>query len=123
MARTTEVEVKAIMDTDLADASVLVFINIATSMITSIVGGKGLSDAELTEMERWLSAHLIASTIERMGETEKIGEASIKYIGQFAKGFESTPYGQMLLALDTTGSFADLSMRKMSIKVITSFES
>ena len=123
MARTTETEVKAIMDTDLADASVLTFINIANLMITSIVGGKGLSDDTMTEIERWLSAHLIASTIERMGGSEKIGEASIKYIGQFAKGFESTPYGQFMLALDTTGSFADLNKRKMSIKAITSFES
>jgi len=122
MARTTEAEVNEIMDMSLTDPQILPFINLANRMVTSVLGGSGLSDELLEDIERYLSAHLIATTKARMGEKEQIGEATVVYIGKFGMGFQSTPYGQMVLLLDTTGKFAVSGKKAINIKAITSFE-
>lgn len=121
--RTDADAVRAIMDNiSLLDAEIDVYIAIANPMVTSTLGGGDLTGDQLTEIERWLSAHLIAMTRERMGETEKVGEASIKYIGKFGMKWESTPYGQMVLVLDTSGAFAKQGKQAISINAVTSFE-
>ena len=121
-ARTTETEVKAIMDTSLLDAEVEVYIGIANPVVTDVMDGSGVGAVRLEEIERWLTAHFITVTRERMGDTEKLGEASIKYIGKYGMGLDSTPFGQTVQLLDTTGQFADEGKRVISITAITSFE-
>jgi hypothetical protein len=123
MARTTATEVKEILDTSLSDIVVDSYINIANALVTDELSSSTLmSDTQLEEIERWLTAHLIASTRARMGKSEKLGDASITYTGEFGMGLDSTPYGQMVKLLDKTGSLAAMGKKKITFKAITSFE-
>lgn len=124
MARVTPNDVNAILHTDTISDSVLdSYINIANSIVTdNFSSTDALSDSELVEIERWLTAHLIAITKARMGVKEKLGDAEITYAGAFGTGLLSTPYGQTVSMLDTTGTLAALGKKKISIKAITSFE-
>jgi len=119
--RVTATEVKVIITTSLADAAIESFIAIANAMVTNTVTC-GLGAAVLKEIERWLTAHLISITQERMTTDEKLGEATVKYAGVYGEGLKGTSYGQMVLALDTCNSFANLGKKAASIKAITSFE-
>ena len=119
--RVTATEVRVIITTSLLDAAIDAYIAVANPMVTNTVTC-GLSAAILKEIERWLTAHLIAITKERTAIVEKLGDAQITYAGTFGEGMSSTPYGQMVLQLDTCGSFANVGKKAISIKAITSFE-
>jgi len=77
-----------------------------------------LSAAMLTEIEKWLTAHLITISRERMAAKEEAGGARIEYIGAFGAGLSSTPYGQTAIALDNTGTLLALSNGTKSIKIV-----
>lgn len=131
MARTTVTEVREIITTDLTDAQVTTWINIANTIVTANVTC-GLSDAVLEEIERQLTAHFISllPTSEGSGvglpiKSEKLGDASVSYdVSMFTQGgtMGSTVYGKTALMLDTCGGLAAMGKRKISIKAITSFE-
>lgn len=119
MARVTANEVKAILDdTELTDAVVEGFINSANTLVTNVLGSSTLGESVLAEIEKWLAAHMIASTRERMAEQEEAGEAKIKYIGQYGSGLSSTPYGQMVLTLDLTGKMAALGRKQAKLYAV-----
>jgi hypothetical protein len=123
MARVTATEVKEIMlDTALTDAQIGVFIAVATDMVDDLDSDTTLGESRLALIERWLTAHLIASTIERMGTREKVGDAEITYMGEFGQNLSSTPYGQTAAMLDTSGTLKALGKKKITFHAITSFE-
>jgi len=76
----------------------------------------------LTEMEAWLAAHMVASSLERTTVSEKLGQAEVKYAGQYGKMLESTPYGQMVLTLDYTGRMRKMGKSRASIFVVPQFD-
>lgn len=122
--RTTPVQVKEILDTDLEDSVVEAFIKGASYTIDEVFSGNAdLSADHLTELERWLSAHLIAATREQ--QISKAGGGpgiSVTYQGLTGKGLEATMYGQQVMALDTTGRLRTALMnRRASLSAITSF--
>jgi hypothetical protein len=124
-ARTTAANVKAILDnTTLTTAQIEAYITSADIMITQVLGTTLSVDA-LSEICRWLSAHMIALTRERQAIKEEAGTAKITYSDIFKKGgMSSTTYGQMCIVLDTTGVFSILALglRSASIYAVTSFE-
>jgi len=122
--RVTAAEVKAIMDgCTVLDDTVDVFIISANLTVTKMLGSDTtIGDTLLKEIERWFAAHMIASTIDRTTVTEKIGDVSVKYTGEFGKKLEATPYGQMVLQIDTSGKMAKLGKKAASIIAVTSFE-
>lgn len=123
MARTTATAVKKILDTTLDDTVIEVYINSANIMVTNNLGGSTVLDVDtLTEIEMWLTAHMIATTRERMAAKEGAEGAEITYIGKYSENLKSTPYGQMVLTLDNTNTFASLGLKKASITAITSFK-
>jgi len=85
-------------------------------------GDNTLGSVVLEEVERWLTAHMIASTTWRTSKSEKVGDVSIEYTGVFKENLSSTPYGQMVLTLDFTGKMGNLGKKKASIYGVTSFE-
>ena len=120
--RVTHSEVKIIMDNcTVADGTVNTFIAAGTLIIDSVFGSAN-TDALTKEIERWFVAHMLASTLVRTTSDEKVGDASVKYTGQWGKRLESTPYGQMVLQLDTTGAMAKLGKTSASIYAIESFD-
>lgn len=122
--RVTATEVRDILDgCTLSDAIVETFINAGTLIVDDVFASDtSLSVDLLKEIERWFVAHMIASTIHRTTSEEKIGDASVKYTGQWGKKLESTPYGQMVLTLDTTGLMGNLGKATASIYAVKSFE-
>lgn len=125
MARTTYSAVLEILpeNTGMIEATITPFITVASLVVDDLDSGTTLSDAVLTEIERWLAAHLISITRERQAKIEKLGEAEISYAGQFGMDLKSTTYGQMASMLDTSGMLARLGKKALVIKAITSFDS
>ena len=117
MARVTATEVRVVITTALLDTAIEAYIVLANSMVTNTVTC-GLSAAVLKEIERWLTAHLISITKERLTTEEKLGEATVKY----AQGGETQTYWDMVLLLDTCGGFKNLGKRAVKVTAITSFE-
>ena len=125
MARTTIDLLKDILDdTELSDPILTSYITGANTFVTGVLSGEGLSTALLAEIERWIAAHMIASTRERMAEKEGAGGAEIKYTGKWGKGLRSTSYGQMAIGLDTSGTLEAMSDGKLPARMvaITSFD-
>lgn len=122
--RVTALEVKAIMDDcEVADSTINTMITAANAMLNKVFAGDSTLGTDLLkEIERWYSAHLVASTLHRYTQEEKIGDAQIRYAAKLGEGFNSTPYGQMVLQLDTTGKLANVGKRGASIYAIPSFE-
>lgn len=104
MARTTEDEVRAIIDTDITTDQMTQYITSASTMIDGLFSNVSITDAMLVEIERWLTAHLIASSRERQAKEEGAGGAYIKYSMLYGTGLKSSSYGQHAILLDYTGT-------------------
>lgn len=123
MARTTATAVKQILTTSLTDTVVEAYIDDASAMVDEVFeDDTDIGSTLLTAIEKWLTAHMIASTQERFGKEEGAGGAYIKYTGVYGEGLRSTPYGQMVMNLDTTGLMAATGGKGATIKAIHSFE-
>ncbi len=117
--RTTVNEVKQILDdTQLTDPVITAYIGTSNTFVDENLLSTSLSAAMLTEIEKWLTAHLITISRERMAAKEEAGGARIEYIGAFGAGLSSTPYGQTAIALDNTGTLLALSNGTKSIKIV-----
>ena len=119
--RTTPTEVKEIYPTDMLDAAVQIYINVANTIVTANVTC-GLTDAVLEEIERWITAHLIASTQERQTKSERLAEAEVVFTGEYGPGLQATTYGQTAMMLDTCGGLASMGKKAIKMTAITSFE-
>lgn len=126
MARVTIAEVEEIMEvlpSWITDVKITAFITSANLMVTDVYEyNTEVTTSMKKEIERWLTAHMISATLNRMAQQEQVGEASLRYIGYFGKGLEATPYGQMVLTLDTTGDIQKLGKRAATIYAIPSFD-
>jgi hypothetical protein len=118
MARTTDIEVKKIISLNKV-TDTTPFIDTANLLVTKHLGNSGLSDDELTQIEKYLTAHLLTlHNDERQLKTQKLGDATDTYAGNFGKGLEFSQYGQMVLMLDSTGTMQGLGGKKVSLSVI-----
>lgn len=124
MARVTYLEVQAIMENCSKTAEQMEpFITAANLLITNVFWDDTDDPSTLLkELERWMTAHMLATTICRTASEEKVGDVSVKYTGKWDKNLESTSYGQMVMQLDTTGKIGAIAKRSASIYAITSFE-
>ena len=125
MARTTATEVKAIMDNcPVSDDDVTNhYISAASALVTGVFGDDAdIGDTLIEEIERWFTAHMIASSRYRTLTSERLGDASVSYTVQFRENLSSTPYGQMVLQLDITGKMGDVGKKAARIRAIKSFD-
>jgi hypothetical protein len=124
MARVTATEVKEILDNCVVEDSVIkTMIDAGTLVIDSVfTDDTDVGTDLLKEIERWFVAHMVASTLHRMGKEEKVGDAQIAYTGSWGMGLDSTPYGQMVKQLDITGKMSKVGKRGASMFAIPSFE-
>ena len=122
MARVTITEVKLIIDTSLEDDNITAYITAANALVTDVLASSGLTSTILKEIERWLTAHLIAATQERQSKKEEAGGAKIEYTGAYGDGLKLTSYGQMVMTLDSSGLMASLGGRSATVFAIPSFE-
>ena len=125
MARTTVDEVKNILDdTSLSDAIITSYIDDANVFVTDSLTGKGLSTDMMTKIEKWITAHMISVTRERMAAKEGAGGAEITYTGKWGAGLASSPYGQMAINLDTSNTLLALveGKRTATSRAVVSFD-
>jgi hypothetical protein len=125
MARVTISEVLIIMDSDVSvsNTAVTAMIGAASAIIDKIFEDDTVITEELlTELERWLTAHMIASTLNRTTSKERLGDAEVTYTGKWGERLNSTPYGQMVLTLDITGKMAKSGKAGMVMYAIPSFD-
>jgi hypothetical protein len=123
--RTSPDEVKQIMDNcTLGNEVINSYIKTANLVVTEIFStDTDTSAAMLVEIEKWYTAHMIASTRWRVATRQKLGEAEIEYAGKFGEDLSSTPYGQMLKTIDTSGKMSKMGKKAVSVYAITSFDS
>jgi len=112
MARVTADEVKEILE---VSADVLAttpdltpFITSANLLVTDLLGTSSLSSDQLKEIERWLAAHFVAIRDPRRSY-ERAGSVGEGFQHRLGLRLEVTTYGQQAIALDTTGTLADVN--------------
>jgi len=116
-ARTSVALVRDVISTVLADSQINAFINTAHMMVETRLGSKNLDNALLTQIETWLSAHLLSARDQRKKQT-KVGDMQVTYQGETGMGLQSTIYGQQVLVLDPTGTMATTSLKRAVIQVV-----
>lgn len=87
------------------------FIEIATILTDRVAAkdtGSLLSSAELTAIEKYLSAHFYETADHELSE-EETGDASGRYVGEFGKGLDRTRAGQNAMLMDETGYLRRIS--------------
>lgn len=125
MARVTASEVKTVMDNcTLSDTIVDNYITAANAVVTDILGDDtDIGATLLEEVEKFYTAHLIARTTHRVATEEQLGDARVKYTGQYGQGLDSTPYGQIVKELDTTGKMAgSLGKARAKLRALQQFD-
>lgn len=111
--RTTVDDVMNILDDTTLDEDVIEgYINSANVFVTAALGTKGLSTDLLTQIEMWLSAHMISVTRERVYKEAGAGGAYVKYAGAWGEGLLGSTYGQMAVNLDTSGTLVNIAKGK-----------
>lgn len=113
MVRVTASEVKAIIDTRLEDSNVDIYIESANKLLNTWFSGVSATEDMLTELERWVAAHLIATSKERQAKEEGAGGAYIKYSGVFGTGLKATSFGQTAIEIDTTKTLRRVAGREI----------
>ena len=123
MARVTSAEVKELISTT---ETITAHINAANVLVTEKLGGNATMTADhLKEIERWLAAHFVASSIERQAGKEKIGATAVEYAGFNTSGLQGlglTTYGQQDIMLDTTGTLSQLGKRRSRVDTIDAID-
>lgn len=115
--RTNSTDVSAIMNTNLSSDQIDVYISSASLLIDANLTAEGYSTTLLTEIERWLVAHLISITRERQASKVKIGDVSETY-GKVGMRLDATTYGQHVLLLDSHGKLKQLGQEKVRIEAV-----
>jgi hypothetical protein len=117
--RITVAELKEIIDLDstLTDDRITVFITQANLMTDAALSLQGLSEAVLKEIERNIAAHFIRA-LDPQAISERAGEVSVTYAGNFGEGLKGTHYGQMAMMLDTSGKLARAGQKRGSFIVV-----
>ena len=114
-ARVNAEQVSDIISTTLTEAQTNAFINSAHRMVEQTLAEKNLSEELLTEIEMWLSAHLLSMRDQRKSQVRD-GDLQVAYQGKTGMGLQSTLYGQQVLTLDPTGSLSSLGQKRASIR-------
>jgi hypothetical protein len=109
MARTTDDAVFAIIDTTLTDIDT--FITTANLFVTNTLGSTDLDDNILEEIECYITAHFLSARDPRVKMESIIGAVQASYTGYYGQGLTSTPYGQIAIDLDTSGTLSQIARK------------
>lgn len=118
--RTTEANVKNIMETALESKEIIEMIKVANRLVTAKLGSASIDDETMADIETWMTAHLIAIGKERQAIVERVNDIWITYQGnyEFADSLRTTSYGQMCILTDPSGLLQKAGMLKAKINSI-----
>ena len=116
--RVTEDDVQKILGSE-SGVDLQLFIDVASRMVDEVFSGSSLSPSRLGDIELYLAAHLGALTEEGGGVTlQRTGQSSVQYSQLRGDNLKLTRFGQMALALDTTGALASSTKEKATFQAI-----
>lgn len=120
MARITTDDVVTAMGTSLDATTILAFIDTASRIVDENLLDATLSDAVLTDIEKWLTCHFIALSRDIAVVQETVGDASVRYAVSttVGTGLAGTPYGQQVIALDSSGRIRKLFLNKANLMAV-----
>lgn len=116
--------VKEIIETDLTDAQINAFINIAYYVSIPLTGELGLCGGGSMHCAiiQMLAAHFITLR-ERQVKSENVaGEWSVSFLGKDGLGLEASLYGQNAISLDCSGILAKLGLKRATMRAITYYD-
>lgn len=112
-------EVREIVDTDLTDARLNNFINMAYLMVSSL----SLTSTNLIkQLELLLSAHYLSVYDGVVQSMNVAGEYSVTYGMVIGEGLLASPYGQQAVSLDTSGKLAKLGLKRAKFLVTSHYD-
>ena len=110
MPRTDVLAIRQILETEVSDDDLVAYVTSASVFVDNLFSAAGLDDSLLTELEKWICAHFVASTRTQQLQEAKAGPVEFRAQGKTGMGFESTHYGQTAISLDPTGLLKDASL-------------
>lgn len=116
--RCTEEQVRSLVDSD-DDVRLKPFIttaNILTDDVSAEDSGNLLSVSTLLEIEKYLAAHFYEHLDQALA-SEKTGDASGVYQGEWGLGLNGTKWGQTAMILDKTGYLASLNKGRRVVSI------
>jgi hypothetical protein len=126
-ALVTADEVREIIDDTTIPTALIDICILGANGLTDVVfsGDTEVGTVLLKEIQRWLVAHMVASTPNyRTTAKEKVGDAEVTYTGKWDVNLLSTTYGQMAIQLDITGKLQKYSSGKIgaTLRAVKSFD-
>lgn len=108
MSRTSEAEVRTVVDTEAATDVIEGFIADANLEVNERVNAAnvGYSDERMAKLEKYLSAHLLRFLYDRQETTGSVANVQTSYAGAFGEGLTATSAGQVVLDTDTADVFS-----------------
>ena len=95
------------------ETSLQPYVDAATLLVTRVAAcaverGRDLTSDELEMIERWLAAHCYVQS-DQTYASKSTSKASASFHGQTGLRLDNSKYGQMALALDTSGCLQALT--------------
>lgn len=117
--RVTVEEVEAILQPGTNNPSIAAFIATANLLVEEDLVGKGLSEARLKEIEKYLSAHFATVTSGEF-KWRKVGDATDEFVkATMIAGLKGTTFGQQAVSLDTSGTLLSTDKIESSFEMLT----
>jgi hypothetical protein len=101
-------DIRLLKDTALKDAELSQFATQSHVLVSETIPSGALSEARLTIIEQYLAAHLVTLR-DRELSSEHVGSATTSFGGQTGMHLDFTSYGEQVMWLDSSGSFAELN--------------
>jgi hypothetical protein len=114
--RTSMSEVRELLQDE--DAKVFIFIQVANDIVDTSLLGSGLSDRILTRIESFLACHLYLLSNPELA-AEAYDTARYQYVqAKVDEGFRATKWGQMAIALDSTGVLLGANQKRVALHIL-----
>ena len=120
--RTTVAEVKTIIETSLDAEDIECYISDANAVVTDVLGDTDMGATLLSKIEKWLTAHLITMSRERMARIEEVDDARVEYAGRTGLYLDSTTYGQTVKTMDSSGRMSGLGGKEAGLWSISTVD-
>lgn len=113
MPLATAEDVAAVYETDRDATAIEPFIAIAGAFTDAYLVGKGLSDAVVKEVQRYLAAHFMFVTDAGMHETLSIADVRERFTkAEKYPGLFDSRWGRTAVMMDPSGTLAELARPK-----------
>lgn len=117
--RVTTEEVAAVLPSGISVPDISPFISTANLIVEENLVGKGMSDARLKEIEKYLSAHFAMVTTGEL-KLRKVGDATDEFARtSMIEGLRGTSFGQQAVSLDSSNTLIDIDKKDSSFEMMT----